>query len=479
MHPNTLDFSEARVLVVGDIMLDSYWFGNTSRISPEAAVPIVHVRQTENRPGGAANVALNISSLGSQVTLLGFTGNDSESEKLETALEEANVNCAFLDVPNLPTINKIRIISRNQQMLRLDFEEKFHAENVDLTRLLELYEELLPNVDVVILSDYAKGTLNIGQDLINLANAYKIPVLIDPKSKDFSIYSGATIITPNLDEFEAVVGPISSEEDLVAKAEQLCKKYDFQAVLVTRGAQGMSLICPDEMPLHLPTKAREVFDVTGAGDTVIGVLGAALAAGNNLASATTLANTAAGITVKKLGAATVSPAELRRAMQRQEQDPEAGILSEEELLIEVAEAKNRGETIVMTNGCFDILHAGHVSYLEEAKSFGTRLIVAVNDDASVQRLKGPERPINSLEQRMLVLSALRSVDWVVPFSEDTPERIIANVAPDVLVKGNDYKVDEIAGAKSVLDRGGRVETVPLLEGFSTSGLLKQIQDNES
>jgi len=477
MHPNNLDFTQARILVVGDIMLDSYWFGDTSRISPEAAVPIVHVRQTENRPGGAANVALNISSLGSQVTLLGFTGDDEESEQLENALEEANVDCAFLNVPDLPTINKVRIISRNQQMLRLDFEEKFHAENVDLTRLLELYEQLLPNTDLIILSDYAKGTLNLSQELIALAEAHKKPVLVDPKSKDFSIYRGATIITPNLSEFEAAVGQCTSEEEIAIKANKLCEDFNLKAVLVTRGADGMSLFCQNKEPLHLPTKAREVFDVTGAGDTVIGVLGAALAAGNDLASATALANAAAGITVRKLGAATVSSAELRRAVQRQEQAPEAGILSEEELLAEVAEAKSRGETIVMTNGCFDILHAGHVAYLEEAKSLGTRLIVAVNDDSSVQLLKGPDRPINHLEQRMLVLAALRSVDWVVPFSEDTPERIIGNVAPDVLVKGNDYKVDEIAGAKSVLERGGRVETVPLLQGFSTTNLVKQIKDN--
>jgi D-beta-D-heptose 7-phosphate kinase/D-beta-D-heptose 1-phosphate adenosyltransferase len=240
----------------------------------------------------------------------------------------------------------------------------------------------------------------------------------------------------------------------------------------------MSLVCKDQPPVHIPTRAREVYDVSGAGDTAIATLGVAMACGKNPYEATILSNAAAGVVVRKLGAATVSPAELRRAMQRQQQDPWAGIMDEEELLQEVADARAHGEKIVMTNGCFDILHAGHITYLEQAKSLGQRLIVAVNDDASVAKLKGAGRPLNPLKQRMLVLSALRAVDWVVPFSEDTPERLITRVTPDILVKGGDYKVDQIAGARHVINSGGEVKILTFVEGASTTTLINRIKEEE-
>lgn len=470
-------FPVAKILVVGDIILDRYWHGKSTRISPEAPVPVVHIRQLEERVGGAANVALNIAALGGHATILGLVGHDDAAITLENKLHQAHVNTQLLRVPHLPTITKLRIIGHSQQLLRLDFEESFAQ--CDLNPLLDAYRNALTNVNLVVLSDYNKGTLCRSKELIKAARNLGLPILVDPKNKDFSVYAGATIITPNQQEFEAAVGECHSEAEITAKAHKLIAQHDFAAVLVTRSAKGMSLITRDDAipPLHIPTRAREVYDVTGAGDTVIAALGTALAAGANMHDAAILANAAAGVTVRKLGTATVSGAELRRALQRYEHDPWAGVLTEEELVQQVREAKERGERIIMTNGCFDILHAGHILYLEQAKALGARLIVAVNDDASVQRLKGVSRPINSLKQRMLVLSALRAVDWVVPFSEDTPERLIARILPDVLVKGGDYTPQQIVGAEQVIAAGGVVEVIPFEEGFSTTNVVNKIQKN--
>lgn len=472
------NFHQARVLVVGDVILDRYWHGNTNRISPEAPVPVVHIKQEEFRVGGAGNVALNVASLGCQVSLLGLVGTDNNAEMIQTQLHQHKVTSHLLAVENLPTITKLRVMSQHQQLLRLDFEEGFA--NYDFTEFMQTYTNLLSQVDVVILSDYAKGTLQNSRKLIDLANKYNVKILVDPKSTDLNRYYGATLITPNQHEFEMIVGKCNSETKIVAKAEDLLKQYNLDAILVTRGAHGMSLIQANqhEKALHLPTRAREVFDVTGAGDTVIAVLGSALACKLPLSEAMFLANISAGIVVGKLGTATVTLTELRRALQRK-CDSSAGILSEEDLLQEVIEAKANNETIVMTNGCFDILHAGHVAYLEQAKSLGQRLIVAVNDDDSVRHLKGNLRPINPLEQRMKVLSALRAVDWVVSFSEDTPERLISTILPNILVKGGDYQVNKIAGATQVIANGGKVEILSFVDGCSTSKILaKQSQERQ-
>jgi D-beta-D-heptose 7-phosphate kinase / D-beta-D-heptose 1-phosphate adenosyltransferase len=474
MHANLPEFSNARVLVVGDVMLDSYVYGGVTRISPEAPIPVVHVRKTEERAGGAANVALNVAAIGAAVTLLGLVGDDAEADILEDKLRAAQISYHLQRVSGLPTINKLRVMGRNQQLLRLDFEEKFHPQNSNMEEFLRVYEENLDDHDVVILSDYGKGALSAVQELIIRARRRDKIVLIDPKSKDFSIYSNASLITPNLEEFEAVAGVCHGEEELELKAHKLVAAYNLQGILITRGAQGMSLIYDNLAPMHVPAKAREVYDVTGAGDTVIAILGSALAAGSDLVDAMVLANSAAGVVVRKLGAATVSAAELRRAMQREQHTPEAGILNEEQLLEEVADARAHGEKIVMTNGCFDVLHAGHITYLEQAKALGQRLIIAVNDDASTARLKGPKRPINALAQRMLVLAALRAVDWVVPFSEDTPARLIETVQPDVLVKGGDYQAHEIAGADFVLRNGGEVKILSFVDGFSTTSVLEKM-----
>ncbi len=466
------DFNRAGVLVVGDVMLDRYWYGPTSRISPEAPVPVVKVDNVEERPGGAANVAMNIASLGANSRLVGLTGEDDAARALNETLSGVNVQCDFVSVATHPTITKLRVLSRNQQLIRLDFEEGF--EGVDVEPLHERIRQALPASGALVLSDYAKGALASVKSIIAIAREAKVPVLVDPKGTDFERYRGATILTPNLSEFEAVVGKCKDEAEIVDRGRALMEQFDLSALLVTRSENGMTLLQPGKAPFHLPTQAQEVYDVTGAGDTVIGVLAAALAAGNTLEESCFLANAAAGVVVGKLGTSTVSTVELENAIRAR---PEAGfgVMTESQLKEAVALARRRGEKVVMTNGCFDILHAGHVSYLANARKLGDRLIVAVNSDASTRRLKGESRPINRLENRMIVLGALEAVDWVVAFEEDTPQRVIADILPDLLVKGGDYKPEEIAGSEEVWANGGEVRVLNFEDGISTSNIIRVIQ----
>jgi D-beta-D-heptose 7-phosphate kinase/D-beta-D-heptose 1-phosphate adenosyltransferase len=328
--------------------------------------------------------------------------------------------------------------------------------------------------DAVILSDYGKGSLSRAAELIAASRAASVPVLVDPKGTDFARYRGAYALTPNRGEFEAVVGACAGEDELLRKGEALLDELDLTVLLVTRGEQGMTLFERGLEPLTLPAQAREVFDVTGAGDTVIALLAAGVAAGLGAADAAALANLGAGIVVGKIGVATASRSELIHALHAQGSGGR-GLVDVPELVALVAEAKARGERVVFTNGCFDILHAGHVSYLEEAKSCGDRLVVAVNDDDSVRRLKGAGRPVNTLGDRMAVLAGLASVDWVVPFAEDTPAALIAKLAPDVLVKGGDYRVDQIAGGETVLKNGGEVRVLGFKPGRSTSALIDALR----
>ncbi len=453
-------------------MLDRYWSGPTSRISPEAPVPVVKVEDIENRAGGAGNVALNIASLTASADLMGLVGQDENAHVLHKTLDNERIHCHFTRLPSHPTITKLRILSRHQQLIRLDFEEGFH--NVESQPMVGQFNSLLSDCGAVVLSDYGKGALSDVETFIQQARQAGVPVLVDPKGTDFSRYKGATLITPNLSEFEAVVGRCADEADLLEKGFALMAECELDALLVTRSEKGMTLFQKDQQPLHLPAAAREVFDVTGAGDTVISVLAASLAAGATMADATALANTAAALVVAKLGTATVSLPELRREI-RADQQAHGGMLNEDQLMLLVEEAKAHGETIVMTNGCFDILHPGHVSYLRNAKKLGDRLIVAVNDDASVRRLKGPERPINPTEHRMDVLAGLESVDWVVPFSEDTPERLICKVLPTILVKGGDYRIEDIAGGQCVIENGGQVNVLNFEDGCSTSNIIDSIK----
>ncbi|QCI14901.1 bifunctional D-glycero-beta-D-manno-heptose-7-phosphate kinase/D-glycero-beta-D-manno-heptose 1-phosphate adenylyltransferase HldE [Pseudomonas putida] len=466
-------FDQAPVLVVGDVMLDRYWHGGTSRISPEAPVPVVKVDQIEDRPGGAANVALNIAALGAPASLVGVTGQDEAAESLANSLQAAGVRSLFQRIAHQPTIVKLRVMSRHQQLLRIDFEEPFATDAVSLGTQVD---SLLEGVKVLVLSDYGKGALKDPQGLIQAARGRGIPVLADPKGKDFTIYRGASLITPNLSEFEAIVGRCADETELVAKGLQLLQDLDLGALLVTRGEHGMTLLRTGQPALHLPARAREVFDVTGAGDTVISTLAVAIAAGEDLPHAVALANLAAGIVVGKLGTAAISAPELRRAIQREE-GSERGVLGLEQLLLAIDDARAHKEKIVFTNGCFDILHAGHVTYLEQARAQGDRLIVAVNDDASVSRLKGPGRPINSVDRRMAVLAGLGAVDWVISFPEDTPENLLGEVKPDVLVKGGDYGIEQVVGADLVKSYGGTVKVLGLVENSSTTAIVEKIRKN--
>ncbi|MTI15598.1 bifunctional D-glycero-beta-D-manno-heptose-7-phosphate kinase/D-glycero-beta-D-manno-heptose 1-phosphate adenylyltransferase HldE [Sansalvadorimonas verongulae] len=467
-------FDKARVVVAGDVMLDRYWHGPTRRISPEAPVPVVRVTSSEDRPGGAGNVALNITSLGAPVWLLGATGNDEAADSLTSSLEAAGVSCDFIRHEEAPTITKLRIISQHQQLMRLDFEEPFAP--CFQEKVPEHLARSLDNADALVLSDYGKGTLTDLQSMVKLARAKNIPVLADPKGSDFEKYRGATVITPNLSEFEAIVGPCPDETTLVEKGQKLRQELELEALLITRSEHGMTLLRAGK-ELHFPAQAREVFDVTGAGDTVIGTLAAGLASGLSLPEATGLANIAAGIVVGKLGTATVSMPELRRAVSLVH-GIDRGVMTREQLANVVEDARAQGERIVFTNGCFDILHAGHVGYLEEARKQGDRLILAINDDASVHRLKGEGRPINPVERRMAVLAGLEAVDWVLPFHEDTPEELLKLLKPDVLVKGGDYSVEQVVGAPIVHEYGGEVAVLEFLDNCSTTAIVRKIRREE-
>ena len=456
-------------------MLDAYLHGSTSRISPEAPVPVVLVDKEEFRVGGAGNVALNVTALGARSSLLALVGRDSYADTLQDMLT-ANGTCAeLIQNADKNTIVKKRVISKNHQLLRIDYESAFDGE--DSEPLLTLLEQRLSGVDVVVLSDYAKGTLTHSRRMIEVARVAGKPVLVDPKGSDFRRYTGATVITPNLSEFEAVAGHCVDDNDLATKATAMLDDFNFEAVLVTKSERGMTLVQRGHKPLHLPTQAREVFDVTGAGDTVIASLAAMLGAGCQLADAVQLSNVAAGVVVSKFGTATVTTAELRNYMQRHRNSaPPPKVLEDLQGLLDItAAAKAEGEVLVLTNGCFDILHPGHVDYLRRARELGDRLIVLVNSDASVASLKGPSRPINDINFRQQMLAALEAVDYVCQFDTLTPATQIEAIRPDILVKGGDYSVNEIAGSEHVLANGGRVEILPFVNGYSSSNVIEKIR----
>lgn len=470
--PPIPDFESARVLVVGDVILDRYWYGATSRISPEAPVPVVHVEDVEERPGGAANVATNIAALGATPVLMGVIGDDEAAGILTRLLTRRGVESRLTRIQGFPTVTKLRVVSRHQQLIRLDFEQR--TQGAHCTELLSRYQQALGNVTAVVLSDYGKGALGSIQPFIEYARHAGIPVFVDPKGTDFHRYRGATVITPNAAEFEAVVGACPDLDHLTAKGEQLRRTLDLEALLITRGEHGMSLLREGQPGFHVPAHARDVYDVTGAGDTVIGVLAAAVATGQPIEQAMVLANLAAAVVVAKFGTAAATVDEIRGLLQH-DAAAGSGIVTESKLRSLISSARSRRELIVMTNGCFDILHAGHVQYLAKAKTLGHRLVVAVNDDPSVRRLKGQGRPVNPLQRRMAVLAALEAVDWVVPFTEDTPERLIQLVAPDILVKGGDYRPEDVIGGDCVRRQGGRVAILEFEQGCSTTATIEAIQ----
>ncbi len=472
---NRDDVKQARVLVVGDVMLDRYWEGPTRRISPEAPVPIVAVNGGFEVPGGAANVAVNIAALGATATLVAFVGEDNDAFSLAQGLEARGIRHHMVVCKGARTIVKLRVMSQHQQLLRLDFEDGFA--NQHHGALLEAFSSLLDAHDLVICSDYGKGTLAHVEALIAAAKAKGLPVLVDPKGTDFRRYAGADVMTPNMSEFVAVAGSPSSEEDFAGRAVQLREEIGVENLLVTRSEKGMSLFAPDGSHAHFPAQAADVFDVTGAGDTAIAVLAVGLACGLAMGPSIRLANKAAGIVVGRRGTASVTYDELFGEITGE-------VSAEAEVLASIQAAQKRGQRIVMTNGCFDILHAGHVSYLNQARMLGDKLVVAVNTDDSVSRLKGPTRPMNSLANRMAVLASLKAVDYVVPFDgstdaqgvwSDTPLDIILKVHPDVLVKGADYEIKDIVGAKEVLAWGGDVQRISFVDGLSTTALIAKMK----
>jgi D-beta-D-heptose 7-phosphate kinase/D-beta-D-heptose 1-phosphate adenosyltransferase len=465
------DFSDVSVTVVGDAMLDEYWFGDAARISPEAPVPVVHANYREQRAGGAANVAVNLASLGAAVQFFGAAGRDASAAQLIAVLEGFSVTAELASSAELPTIHKLRVLARNQQLIRLDAEQSLDALAQEVNRLV--LDKVEPG-QVVVLSDYGKGTLAEIEPLIAGLRGKSCRILVDPKGTDFERYRGSFCVTPNQSEFAAVAGPWDSEGEFVAKARRLRAHLQIENLLITRSERGMTMVQGDDTVIDLPAEAREVYDVSGAGDTVIATLAAAVGCELAMPAALALANLAASLVVGKIGVAQVTPVELKAALHRRGFGGR-GLVGAEELALIIEESKQRGDRIVMTNGCFDILHAGHVSYLEEAKALGDQLVVAVNDDASVARLKGPSRPITPLEDRMAVLAGLAAVDWVVPFSEDTPAALIAALKPDILVKGGDWRVDQIAGADVVLANGGQVRVLEFKPGRSTTGLIDAIR----
>lgn len=467
MLANLPDFSSARILVIGDVMLDRYWSGQASRISPEAPVPVVKVKKIEERVGGAANVALNIAKLGAKVTLIGVVGDDSEGRQLQRLLRSENVECDFIIEKTMHTICKLRVMAQHQQLIRVDFEEtplKFSHVNLK-TRLQNHINEH----DVVVFSDYGKGTLEKIEHYITIAKNAGLKTLIDPKGTNYARYKNADLITPNLGELKAVVGD-GEIDALIVKGRDLLATQNIDTLLLTRGEAGMSLI--DANSTHsLPAQAKDVFDVTGAGDTVIAVMALGLAIDLPFRDAMYLANLAAGIVVGKVGTSTVSTLELNREMHTHRNT--FGVVSEDELVEIMQRAKAHGEKLVMTNGCFDLLHIGHITYLQQAKTLGDRLIVGVNSDASVKMLKGNSRPLNDVQARMSVLAALECVDWVVEFTEQTPERIYNRLLPDVLVKGGDYKPQDVVGGAAVVANGGEVKILSFVEGYSTSKIIEK------
>ena len=472
-------FGHLKVLVVGDLMLDRYILGEVDRISPEAPVPVLRHAQHYERAGGAANVAMNLVGLGCQAVLAGFWGEDKDKDELAALVETAGIDAVGVVTTALPTISKTRIVGRQQQLLRLDIESKEAPGAEDQQRLRERVEGLVSKVHAVVLSDYAKGALSkeLCAAVIAAAKVAGIPVLADPKTLDFGKYAGATMVCPNLSELAVATGVGAEQlEAMLVAGEVEREKHGLKYLTVTMSEKGIRVLW-EGGSYHSPARAREVFDVSGAGDTVIATLAGALAGGLKIETAVDVANLAAGIVVGKMGTVAIAQHELVAAL-----TPSSGIrggekvLDSERLAKRVAEWRAGGETIVFTNGCFDLLHVGHVTLLEECRRFGSKLVLGLNSDASVQRLKGPTRPVVGEKERARVMAALAAVDAVVVFDEDTPLELIRAVRPDVLVKGGDYSVETVVGHEDVIAAGGRVEIVPTVEGFSTTNLVSRMRE---
>lgn len=465
---------EKRVLVVGDVMLDRYIWGSVERISPEAPVPVVHTAHTSERPGGAANVAMNITGLGAQAMLFGLCGEDADGAALEACLREAGMDAQITRVAGHPTTVKLRILSGRQQMLRLDTERVDGYPEAAFASLLAAVMQHLDAADAVVLSDYAKGVLTSGVcgQVIQAARKRGIPVLVDPKQRSLERYRGATTICPNLAELSLTTGISSREpEALLDAGQKLAAELELEYLTTTMSDKGIAVLRPEGRFLA-PAQARQVFDVSGAGDTVIAALALSLAGSLDIESAVQLANVAAGIVVGKVGTVPVTRDELLTSLSSEiGLHAQEKILTRDQMKLRAAAWRSAGQKIVFTNGCFDLLHIGHITLLEDARREGDRLVVGINSDASVRDLKGPSRPIVGERERGRILAALAAVDAVVVFGEPTPLELILALRPDVIVKGGDYSESTVVGAKEVRSWGGSVKIVPIVEGFSTTRLI--------
>lgn len=465
-------------LVIGDLMLDRYLIGEVERISPEAPVPVVLLKQENERAGGAANVAANLSLLGIRTTMAGIIGDDAEGRALLDMLRELNIDSAIVTSQQRPTVTKTRILGGHQQMMRLDKESRLAFTESENNALHEqISQAIAQKPDVIILSDYAKGVLSdaLCQAVIAQAKALGIPVLVDPKGRDYTKYQGATALTPNKKETSEACGIDAMDTDrLLQAAADLRDRLELAFLAVTRGEEGISLLEQNET-IHIPAAAKQVFDVSGAGDTVIATLAAGLVHGLSHRQAFELANIAAGIVVGKVGTVPVNREELLAELISQDSVEQADKICElETLLGRVRQWRQQKKRIVFTNGCFDLLHAGHVTYLEAARKTGDKLILGLNTDRSVSALKGSSRPVIHEADRARVLAALEAVDAVILFDEDTPLQLIDAIRPDVIVKGSDYSEDQVVGGKEVKSWGGKVALIDIVPGRSTSNIIEKL-----
>jgi D-beta-D-heptose 7-phosphate kinase/D-beta-D-heptose 1-phosphate adenosyltransferase len=473
--------SKQHALVIGDVMLDRYLMGEVGRISPEAPVPVVLIKSEEARAGGASNVAANLALLGISTRLVGCVGVDAEAKTLSQLIKASGIKANLIASKVRPTIAKTRILGGHQQMLRLDQEDSANfsaADNMGLLQVLKV--ELAEKPSVVILSDYAKGLLSetICQQIISQCQLQKIPVLVDPKGTDYNKYKGATALTPNKKEAAEACHTNNQDIDLIGKVTALKTKLGLSFMAVTRGEEGISLIEGDTTKnnaYHLPATAQQVFDVSGAGDTVIATLAAGLMHGLTPLQSLELANIAAGVVVGKVGTVPVTRTDLLEALTAKQGNQQAHKICDlAELNLKVNAWKQAKQKIVFTNGCFDLLHAGHVTYLEAAKKRGDKLILGLNTDRSVSAIKGPSRPVVHENDRARVLAALESVDAVILFDEDTPLKLIKAIKPDVIAKGSDYTANQVVGGKEVQSWGGEIALIELVEGRSTSNIIRKL-----
>lgn len=470
-------FPSIRVLVIGDVMLDRYVWGSVDRISPEAPVPVLRYSHRTSVPGGASNVAMNVAGLGARATLAGFWGDDIERRELGELLDAQGILVSGMIPSAHPTISKTRVMAHQQQLLRMDVENAAGRPPAEHKALMERSLRLVRDADAIILSDYAKGTLspNLCQSVIAEARRCRIPVLVDPKDRSFERYSGATTICPNLSELSLVTGIERNRlTELISAGEQLVEEAAIEFLTVTMSEKGI-LLLRSHSSYHSRARAREVFDVSGAGDTVIATMAVCMAGGLDPESAVDLANVTGGIVVGKTGTAPISRNELVAELTTSSATVSLEkVLDVEQLLVRIAEWRATGHRIVFTNGCFDILHIGHVTLLEQCRQFGDKLIVAINSDASVQCLKGPTRPIVKQSDRARVLAALAATDAVTIFDEQTPLNLIRRIRPEVLVKGGDYTIATVVGAEDMVSWGGKVEIVPIVCGHSTSVIINRM-----